>query len=132
MNRMLKWWVELAYAGLMASYKKPPSNWADRIATLTNLGLGLIVCGVIMKLLLRITGLGSNIYLPLVGLVCLPIMYFFIQNNLGVSVKKVSSYRCDASLDRDGNSLRTIGAAIITLLYPAICLILMIAVMNLI
>lgn len=130
MKRLLKYWVNVAFLGIQATNKKVPEDWAVKIASLTNIGLALILCGALMKIILRVTGLNSEYYMPIVAIICLPALYLFVENRIGVHPTTVMKYKSIKKGEIKFHKSKLVFAGLATVFYPILCFALMIVMLK--
>lgn len=125
---VLEKWIQLGYIGIYGANQKVPFDWADRLAIVTNTGIGLMVCGVVMKVLLRIMGLGNTNYVVLVSFITITIMYLFIYNKIGLKVKTINDLKPSVRLN-ELNKIIVFLSSCVLFLFPIVCFVLMILLM---
>ena len=126
-NKIKLLWFAVIRKAFDPSTTTGESEWISKAVLLTNLGIGLIGSGVVMKLGLRIFGLNNVWFLLSVALVCIPLYYLLAKSTIGFNINSINR---SALLQKTKNmKLGKTPAIIITLLYLPICFYLMIIMM---
>lgn len=127
-HKLFDWWLRTMHTSLTNSKNSAPPDWTVRAASYTNLGLSLILSGIVMKIGLRIFGLGNPWFLVYVALTCLPLVYMMIENKIGLSPKRI--LRSHQPFYGKFSSAKRNLSMFIVLLYAPICFLIMIVLMK--
>lgn len=129
-DKILALYINTTFIVIAMANKKVPPTWAVRISTFANMGMGLIICGLMLKLVLRMTGLNSGIYMPLTTILTLFILYLIVEKEVLLSADRVAKTRAAHKIAEPISVYRKVFSVIAVILYVPVCVATMILVMK--